>query len=209
MTRYKLERVIGSEVYVSQSTHSVGADGRINMTVDVPAVNEGEYVKYRVFGIDSFSNAADTSNVVSLAGPPLATGGLSTAAMWGLIGAGIAILLIILIIILIRCCCPVEASRKKRQATRKMRKLFKMDKKKETNDAPVTRYQPPPVVWQSATLTDRRESESSAEGQVQVEIRQRTADPPASNRGSERIYFGQEDIDRMTNGPRSDTYSDR
>ena len=178
MTSYKLERVIGSEVDVSQSTHSVGADGRIYMTIEVPAVNEGKYVKYRVFGIDSFSNAADASNVVSLAGPPTATGGLSTAAMWSLIGAGIAILLIILIIILIRFCCPVQTSRKKIQATRKMQKLFKVDKREETSDAPVNRHQHPPVVWQSASVADRRDSRSSAEGQVQqVAIRPKVAGP--------------------------------
>ena len=64
-----MERVIGSEVDVSQSTPSVGAEGRIYMTIEVPAVNEGKYVKYRVFGIDSFSNATDASNVVSFGWP--------------------------------------------------------------------------------------------------------------------------------------------
>jgi hypothetical protein len=96
------------------------------MTVQVPSVNEGEYVKYRVQGRDSSVNYGEVSNVVSLTGPTpvLPTGGLSTAGLWAIIGTFIALVVIILIIILIRCCCPVEAKRRKRQAQRKMRNLF-------------------------------------------------------------------------------------
>ncbi len=212
-----LESVLGSEVITSSRPETLSVvDGLVNKTVDVPSVGEGQYVKYRVWGVDSFNNAAETSNVVTLAGPAPPTGGLSTAAMWGLIGAGIAILLIILIVVLIRCCCPVEARRKRRQATRKMRQCFSRDKTDSSSrDEAVTRYQPPPVVWQSPSVRDaaasaKRDSESSDERPVSVEIRQKAVDPSsASIRGSERIYFGQEDIERMTNGPRSETYSER
>jgi calcium-activated chloride channel regulator 4 len=101
-------------------------DGTVNMTVQVPSVNEGEYVKYRVQGRDSSVNYGEVSNVVSLAGPtPVPpTGGLSTAGLWAIIGTFIALVVIILIIVVIRCCCPVEAKRRKREAQSKIRQLF-------------------------------------------------------------------------------------
>jgi calcium-activated chloride channel regulator 4 len=99
-------------------------DGTVSVTVQVPSVNDGEYVKYRVQGRDSSVNYGEVSNVVSLAGPAPSTGGLSTAGLWAIIGTFIALVVIILIIVLIRCCCLVEAKRRKRQAQRKMRNLF-------------------------------------------------------------------------------------
>ena len=69
MTRYKYERVIVADVFVSSSTQVTIVDGRVNMTVDVPAVNEGQQVTYRVWGVDSSNNAADASYGISLIGP--------------------------------------------------------------------------------------------------------------------------------------------
>lgn len=208
-------------------------DGTVNVTVQVPSVNDGEYVKYRVQGRDSSAIYGEVSNVVSLAGPAPATGGLSTAGMWAIIGTFIALFVIILIIVLIRCCCPVEAKRRKRQAQRKIRNLFSRSDTatRRAEETPVTRYQspPPPVQpWQSSERMSRdgrdppavrRESDSSTSSssdqvrhpqQPQVEIRQKEANPaPGSIQGSERIYFGREDIDRMTTGHHSETYSER
>ena len=87
----------------------------VEVTKNVP---EGEYVKFRVVGVDSNGNRAAPSNIVAVAGPPnpFPSNGVNTALMWGLIGAGI--FLLILIIILVACCClyPVQAKRKKRAA---------------------------------------------------------------------------------------------
>ncbi len=206
-------------------------DGTVNVTVQVPSVNEGEYVKYRVRGRDSSVNYGEVSNVVSLAGPAPPSGGLSTAGLWAIIGTFIALVVIILIIVLIRCCCPVEAKRRKKQAQRKIRQLFSSSdtSTRRAEDTPVTRYHspPPPVQsWQSSDINRdggdppavRRESHLSSSSsdkvrpqqQPQVEVRQKKANPaPGSIQGSERIYFGREDIDRMTTGQRSETYSER
>ena len=59
-----------------------------------------------------------------------------------------------------------------------MQNLFKVDKREETSDAPVNHHQHPPVVWQSATVADRRDSGFSTEDQVQqVAIRSKVAGP--------------------------------
>jgi hypothetical protein len=223
VTAYRLLWTVGSVENKKDYPLSV-VEGTVNLTVEVPSVNEGEYVKYRVQSRDSSGNYGEVSNVVSMAGPAPPTSALSSSAMWALIGTAIALFVIILIIILIRCCCPVSAKRKQRQAQRKIRKLFSSKDKATTRveNTPATRYQPPSVQqWQSPTISrdgdppaaTRRESDSSNERQqqqVQVEIRQKKTNPaPGSIQGSERIYFGKEDIDRMTIGPRSKTYSER
>lgn len=232
VTHYRLERSIDTRETVTTDYPSLAiVDGTVNVTVDVPSVNEGKYVKYRVQSQDSSFNYGEVSNVVSLAGPAPSTGGLSTAGLWAIIGTFIALVDIILIIVLIRCCCPVEAKRRKRQAQRKMRNLFSSNDTatRRAEDTPVTRYQspPPPVqTWTSSDLNRdggdppavRRESHSSSSSsdkvrpqqQPQVEVRQTKANPvPGSIQGSERIYFGREDIDRMTTGQRSEPYSER
>ncbi|EFX81284.1 hypothetical protein DAPPUDRAFT_317777 [Daphnia pulex] len=233
VTHYRLERSIGTRETVTKDYPSLAiVDGTVNVTVDVPSVNEGEYVKYRVQGRDSSFNYGEVSNVVSLAGPAPSTGGLSTAGLWAIIGTFIALVVINLIIVLIRCCCPVEAKRRKRQAQRKMRNLFSSNDtatRRQTEDTPVTRYQSPPPPVQSWTSSDlnrdggdppavRRKSDSSSSSsdkvrpqqQPQVEVRQTKANPaPGSIQGSERIYFGREDIDRMTTGQHSEPYSER
>ncbi|XP_057365303.1 calcium-activated chloride channel regulator 1-like isoform X2 [Daphnia carinata] len=223
VTRFRLYQSIGSaESNYTEFTTPVNADGSVNLTVQVPHLQDGEYVKYRVVGKDSSNNMADPSNVVSMAGPVLRTGGISNSAMWALIGVAIAILVIILIIVLIRCCCPVEAKRRQRQAKRKVRQWFSFGDKtaKRTDTAPSTRYQsPPPTIqqWNSPTINQdgespavRSGSDASTTPQPEVELRQKTAAPArTSTYGSERIYFGQEDIDRMVSGPRSETYSEK
>lgn len=223
VTRYTLYQAVGSADY-NYTEYTVTTDAMAYLTVQVPYLYEGEIVKYRIAGKDSSNNMAEHSNVVSMAGPALRTGGISSSTMWALIGVAIAILLIILIMVLIRWCCPVEAKRKQRQATRKMRQLFSSSDKaaKRVETVPATRYQsPPPTIqqWSSPTISQhgdlpdaRRNSYSSADRQPQVELRQQSAAPVrTSTYGSERIYFGQEDIDRMTAGPvpRSETYSER
>ncbi|KAK4030097.1 hypothetical protein OUZ56_023054 [Daphnia magna] len=223
VTRFRLYQSIGSaDSNFTEYTTPINADGSVNLTVQVPYLFEGEYVKYRVAGKDSSNNMADPSNVVSMTGPPFRTGGISNSTMWALIGVAIAILLIILIIVLTRWCCPVEAKRRQRQAKRKMRQWFSCGDKtaKRADTAPTTRYQsPPPTIeqWNSPTISQdgelpavRSDSNASTTPQPQVELRQKTADPVrTSTYGSERIYFGQEDIDRIKSGPRSETYSER
>lgn len=223
VTRFRLYQSIGSaDSNFTEYTTPINADGSVNLTVQVPYLSEGEYVKYRVAGKDSSNNMADPSNVVSMTGPPFRTGGISNSTMWALIGVAIAILLIILIIVLTRWCCPVEAKRRQRQAKRKMRQWFSCGDKtaKRADTAPTTRYQsPPPTIeqWNSPTISQdgelpavRSDSNASTTPQPQVELRQKTADPVrTSTYGSERIYFGQEDIDRIKSGPRSETYSER
>lgn len=193
-------------------------NGTLSWTIDVPVdqVNQGEYVRYRLQGRDSSDNWAELSNVVSLAGPASYDNNLSAGAIAGIV-IGVFLLLIILLIILVCCCCPVEAKRRKRQATRQVQQLFKTKDKNKQTETATSRYQPPSNAWQSPVMqqiTDspvmRQSSDSYVDHQAQVEVRQKSVDPAtASTRGSERIYFGQEDIDRMTLGPRSETYSER
>ncbi|XP_046463206.1 calcium-activated chloride channel regulator 4A-like [Daphnia pulex] len=136
VTYYRLERSIDTRETVTTDYPSLAiVDGTVNLTVQVPSVNEGEYVKYRVQGRDSSLNYGEVSNVVSLAGPAPSTGGLSTAGLWAIIGTFIALVVIILVIVLIRCCCPVEAKRRKRQ----MRNLF------SSNDSATRRAEDTPV----------------------------------------------------------------
>lgn len=211
-----MEEVVGTRNPQSRTYTVVSVDGLARLAVTVPTAYEGETVRYRVQGRDSSGNFAESSNAVSLAGPAPPSRNLSTAGFWGLIGGAIALLLIILVIILVCCCCPVAARRRKRQATKTVQQIFKSNSKK--NDTAVTRYQPPVNSWQSPAIQpdddlsppDRRESTSTIDRPVQVEIRHKSADPgAASTRSSERIYFGQEDIERMRMGPRSATYSER
>lgn len=217
VTNYELERTVGSGKPTPETLNFILAEATLNCTVKVPPVNEGEYVRYRIKGRDPSSNWADTSNVASLAGPPSPfKTKLSTGAIVG-IAIGSTILLIIIIIIIICLCCPVEAKRKRREATRKVRGVFKSsDKKKTTNETTVQRFEPPSnSVWQSPTVNydssvNKRNSDVHIEPTPQVEIRQKAADPATSStRGSERIYFGQEDIKQMKHGSRSETYSER
>lgn len=184
-------------------------NGSVNLTVTVPQVSEGQYVRYRIQGRES-SNYGEPSNTVSLAGPPpLSSGGLSTAATWGIVGAVIALLIILLVIFLICYCCPAEARRKKRQAADTVNQIFK-SKGKNKSATTVARYQPPShPSWQSPDI-HQEEDPAVLDHPAQVEIRFHGDDPlPASTRTSERIYFGQEDIERMRTGPRSATYSEK
>ncbi|XP_057365444.2 calcium-activated chloride channel regulator 1-like [Daphnia carinata] len=158
VTRFRLYQSIGSaESNYTEFNKPANADGSVNLTVQVPHLQDGEYVKYRIVGKDSSNNMADPSNVVSMAGPALRTGGISNSAMWALIGGAIAILVIILIIVLIRCCCPDEAKRRQREARRRGRQWvsFGNGTARRADMAPTTRYQsPPPTIqqWNSPTI---------------------------------------------------------
>lgn len=215
VTFYELERTVGSESTKTTKSFTNSEAITLNWEVEVPSVNEGEYVRYRIRSRDSSSNFGDTSNVVSLAGPPLPVNvNLSTGAIVGIV-IGSIILLIIIVIIIFCLCCPVEAKRKKRAATRKIQGVFKSKDKNKNNTAPIPRYEPPTTSWQSPVVNNeipvnRRDSDVHIEPQTQVEIRQKKAGSTAeSNRGSERIYFGQEDLRQMKKGSRSETYSER
>lgn len=225
VTRFKMERIIGTETPTPQEFTVLASNETsfLTFTDEVPDVAEGQHVRYRIQSRNALS-WADTSNVASLAGPAVPTGGLSEAGKWALIGVGIAILVIILIIILICCCCPVKARRQKNKAARKMRRMFKKDKNKDERDGSmtreVTRYQPPNnnYSWQSPsidrvetkTTIERRNSKDSFDSdRNQVELRQKAANPSANNnaaRTSER-YFDHDDIQHMAAANRqSDGY---
>ncbi|KAI9559851.1 hypothetical protein GHT06_013858 [Daphnia sinensis] len=158
VTRFRLYQSIGSaESNYTEYTKPVNANGSVNLTVEVPYLFEGEYVKYRVVGKDSSNNMADPSNVVSIAGSAVQTRGISNPTMWALIGTTMAIFFAVFFIILRRLCCPADTQGRQRQITHDVSQWVSFGRTARRADtAPTTRYQSPsPTIqqWNSPTIS--------------------------------------------------------
>lgn len=205
MTRFALVKTSGTVSEEERFTAaSTGANGRLNYSTKVPPVDAGSYVSYRIYGIDGSNNKGRSSNTMTVMGP-LPPVGLSATA-WGLIGAGIVLAVILITIFLVWYLCPDKARARKRQATKRVREILEMPAKQSSNESSgAGQRRDDHHEWRTVESLAVQSSAQRAGQRPKSTSSSITAS--ASVQGSERIYFGQRDIDEMTSGRRSDNGS--